>query len=1400
MLVIQQLEDRRYLTINADLTGFGNVEILAADSGNFADTVELSLVAGGTLRVFSPEGVAAGNGFTSVNANSATIPLADITGGGIQVETFDGADLIVVRATAVGTITTVLTGAGNDEIQIQSATTTLDEIRGTVFLAGGAADAGQSSLTIRGEVNALPSGDLLTISDAGSVTDQAYTLSDTQFQRTTPAAPSAVIQYGGIETLNLRTTSARATATITDTAAGVNTNLTTQDAADQVNVLRSGDDSNLQLVTAGGADTVELQTTGTDGGAGAVGRGSFVVAQTGAGSDQFTLHNSGQASRVQWDAGDDADSGLLQGSATDSVMDVLGGGGSDTFHLASDAPSDVGTLDGLQGAVFLAGGAADAGQSSLTIRGEVNALPSGDLLTISDAGSVTDQAYTLSDTQFQRTTPAAPSAVIQYGGIETLNLRTTSARATATITDTAAGVNTNLTTQDAADQVNVLRSGDDSNLQLVTAGGADTVELQTTGTDGGAGAVGRGSFVVAQTGAGSDQFTLHNSGQASRVQWDAGDDADSGLLQGSATDSVMDVLGGGGSDTFHLASDAPSDVGTLDGLQGAVFLAGGAADAGQSSLTIRGEVNALPSGDLLTISDAGSVTDQAYTLSDTQFQRTTPAAPSAVIQYGGIETLNLRTTSARATATITDTAAGVNTNLTTQDAADQVNVLRSGDDSNLQLVTAGGADTVELQTTGTDGGAGAVGRGSFVVAQTGAGSDQFTLHNSGQASRVQWDAGDDADSGLLQGSATDSVMDVLGGGGSDTFHLASDAPSDVGTLDGLQGAVFLAGGAADAGQSSLTIRGEVNALPSGDLLTISDAGSVTDQAYTLSDTQFQRTTPAAPSAVIQYGGIETLNLRTTSARATATITDTAAGVNTNLTTQDAADQVNVLRSGDDSNLQLVTAGGADTVELQTTGTDGGAGAVGRGSFVVAQTGAGSDQFTLHNSGQASRVQWDAGDDADSGLLQGSATDSVMDVLGGGGSDTFHLASDAPSDVGTLDGLQGAVFLAGGAADAGQSSLTIRGEVNALPSGDLLTISDAGSVTDQAYTLSDTQFQRTTPAAPSAVIQYGGIETLNLRTTSARATATITDTAAGVNTNLTTQDAADQVNVLRSGDDSNLQLVTAGGADTVELQTTGTDGGAGAVGRGSFVVAQTGAGSDQFTLHNSGQASRVQWDAGDDADSGLLQGSATDSVMDVLGGGGDDTITLGSVGQTVDGLVGALFVNGGTHDAGGRVVQVGASVEPGVPYGPSSTYMMDPPSPGDHGDTLSILDGLDDDGNTYTINASVLTRATQLNVEYEQIETVEITAGGGNDQLTVLLPQIPSVITFDGGSHQAGIDQLLVVGNEQSNETRIGIRTTDPNVRAMQKSKTSSSFHAWGRRRRCAGQRHDNACVAAGRKR
>ena len=118
------------------------------------------------------------------------------------------------------------------------------------------------------------------------------------------------------------------------------------------------------------------------------------------------------------------------------------------------------------GAVFVNGDAHDAGNTSLTVRGDTNTLASGDILNINDQGDANNNTYNLTDTTFQRTAAGTATGTVTYATVETVNLNAGTGGDDINVLDTADSVNTNVNANSGNDDIDVTTTGNSSNVVI----------------------------------------------------------------------------------------------------------------------------------------------------------------------------------------------------------------------------------------------------------------------------------------------------------------------------------------------------------------------------------------------------------------------------------------------------------------------------------------------------------------------------------------------------------------------------------------------------------------------------------------------------------------------------------------------------------------------------------------------------------------------------------------------------------------------------------------------------------------------------------------------------------------------------------------------------------------------
>src|SRR5262249_6841446 len=163
------------------------------------------------------------------------------------------------------------------------------------------------------------------VNDQGYTAATTYTLTPT----TTVGRPEMVpVTYSNVQTVNLNAGTNNDAINVTDTAAAVNTTVTTGPGNNTITVMTTGANSNVKIVGGAGADSVNLQ-------------------------------------------------GTRAGGATV----ILGGNGNDVFNVGNTANA----LDGILGLVCFDGrGSSSTPQTTLAIANESLTLPVGNILNLND--------------------------------------------------------------------------------------------------------------------------------------------------------------------------------------------------------------------------------------------------------------------------------------------------------------------------------------------------------------------------------------------------------------------------------------------------------------------------------------------------------------------------------------------------------------------------------------------------------------------------------------------------------------------------------------------------------------------------------------------------------------------------------------------------------------------------------------------------------------------------------------------------------------------------------------------------------------------------------------------------------------------------------------------------------
>ncbi|MEO1616544.1 MAG: dockerin type I domain-containing protein [Planctomycetota bacterium] len=1234
-------------------------DVMVDDNLQFIDST-----LGESVAFLSPTGsltVNAGSGEDTIVVE-ALDPLAVFAQ--LDVNGNEADDTITLNALAATVTANLAGGDGNDVINL--GVDSLDGLEGTINLNGNANEIAptiNSTVLVKteGVAQSVIVGDTLNLNEQSNVVGETYTLTDTTFAR---ASLTASITYFGIESILLQGGSGNDTVEITDTPEFSQTTVRSEAGEDTIRVADTGTASLLTIDAGASADTIEISNTGagvipgTDDGSitsvlAGEGEDDITILATGilsgltvAGgddSDLLTIADTGLQALVRAELGDGADIVNVRRTGDQSLTDLFGGDSTDTFNVSSDAagtravPSSPmnGVLDGLLGEICVYGEApgVEAGISqSVTAktRTVTQSYVAGDVLNVSDRGSLVGHTYTLDPGSLSRT---GLSGTITFETTETLLLETGDFVDEVLINSTADETQTTVRTFAGNDSVTVTTSGVASVLTIDTGEDDDLVDVSNTGAgvvpatdDGsvtrvitGAGdddinlaSTGIGSGVAIESGSGVDVLNLLGNGDRSVVRAEMGSESDIVNVQATATDSVTDLFGGEGIDTFNISSDATGTRGApdtplsgdLDGLLGDVCVFGEAPGstpgAFSETVTAKGIMvtQSFDLGDSLHVSDENSVSDQTYSLDSDSLSRLNL---TGVLTYATIETLTFESGGGFDTLTVDSTADRTRTFIDTLDGNDTVMIENTGTESFLSVRTGIGSDSVTVNGTGagevpgTDQGSvtriltgdddddvtvSGTGVLSGLAVETEAGVDVVTIGGTGAQSAVTVELGLGNDVANVRGTGLDSATDLFGGDGTDTFNVSSDASGDRmdpnpalgGVLDNLLGEICVFGelpGPVAGASESVEAKGRTisQSYDLGDQLNISDEGNSGSTAFSLSASVLSRD---GLTGTIAYETIETLTVETGTGANAVTITSTADNVRTTVDTLDGNDTVVIEDTGVESILILNTGLGDDALTISDTG-EGAIPGTDDGSVTRVSLGSGEDDVTIESTGVLSGLAVDAGDDDDLVTLIGNGGQSVVSILLGTGDDIANVRStetDSVTDLFGGDGLDtfNVSSLADG--DRSQPNNTTPGNLDGLL-GDLCVF---GESNDSAPMDSDS----VTVKGNTVTVSYSTFDSLNIN------------------------DASSNAGHLYSLDSNLFERDGLAGSviyETIELLSI-----------------ETGSGDDQLTVTNTADSTRTTISTGEGADT--VDVTSTGLTSSVLIGTGDqeDVVSIQSTGE------------------------------------------------------------------------------------------------------------------------------------------------------------------------------------------
>ncbi len=192
----------------------------------------------------------------------------------------------------------------------------------------------------------------------------------------------------------------------------------------------------------------------------------------------------------------------------------------------------------------------------------------------------------------------------------------------------------------------------------------------------------------------------------------------------------------------------------------------------------------------------------------------------------------------------------------------------------------------------------------------------------------------------------------------------------------------------------------------------------------------------------------------------------------------------------------------------------------------------------------------------------------------------------------------------------------------------------------------------------------------------------------------------------------VNLTAGSGNDTINVTSTAAS---------VNTTVNGGVGTDTITLSSTGASSNVFLNGQADADTINVRATAAGSATEVNGGTENDVVNISSDAPTnagnLDSILGDICVNGDANAGGPSTVLKGNALLVG--------------------DILNISDAGDGGNNTYNLSATTFDRPAAApatgTVIYATIETVNVTAGSGNDTINVTSTAASVNTTVNGGA-------------------------------------------------------------------
>jgi hypothetical protein len=286
-----------------------------------------------------------------------------------------------------------------------------------------------------------------------------------------------------------------------------------------------------------------------------------------------------------------------------------------------------------------------------------------------------------------------------------------------------------------------------------------------------------------------------------------------------------------------------------------------------------------------------------------------------------------------------------------------------------------------------------------------------------------------------------------------------------------------------------------------------------------------------------------------------------------------------------------------------------------------------------------------------------------------------------------------------------------------------------------------------------------VETVNLTAGTADDTINVGSTAARVNTNINANAGNDAVNIAVTGADSNVVVNGNGGDDEITLVATGGDTAQDMDSNGAFTVLNGDEGMDTIDIRTTALGSFTRANGGDDNDE--------INIGNPVGGG------LFSL----DGIDGTVVVVGGDNGAATRSVRSSLELTPAGALTCDTTFQFGNTAVAT-GDTLNVLDTAQTTGQRYDITINAVVRDGGPAIVRQEVETINLETGSGNDQVLAILPErgspppmnappvflpLGAVITIDTNGSNMGQDFVEIRGTTGNDTILVGPDAPDPNA-------------------------------------